>query len=134
MTCVIHLSFTIDHHETYKNKNTGANTTKFSIWTSSSVTRRAGSSSKPGPSTASCTRTRSTSKWRNRGLEFWFQFDQHFTHAFFVWKFFAQLFSSYVWAKKHFCTKIVAHVKFWWNWHLVSIWPTILFFDCSKTH
>ncbi len=37
----------------------------------------------------------------------WCQFQQHFTAAFFLQKCFAQLFSIYVLAKKHFCTKNV---------------------------
>jgi len=42
------------------------------------------------------------------------QFHQHFMRAFFVWKCFAQLFSRYVLAKRHFCMKN-ARVKCWWN-------------------
>jgi len=49
------------------------------------------------------------------------QFHQHFMRAFFVWKCFTQLFSSYVFALQFSGAKISpkkAQVKCWWNWHL----------------
>jgi len=57
--------------------------------------------------------------WIHTLVNPWCQFHQHFTRAFFVQKSFWQLFSSYVLAIKHFHTKN-AHVKCWWNLHLME--------------
>jgi len=56
---------------------------------------------------------------KGKSIDVCCQFHQHFTRAFFVWKSFWQLFSSYMKVgkscTKHFRTKN-AHLKCWWNW------------------
>ncbi len=60
--------------------------------------------------------------WSNQN---WCQFHQHFTRVFFVQKFCAKFFCTYILGLIFFRRKNIsanAHIKCWWNWPLFSRW------------